>query len=566
MSLELSTLRLNHVLAEMSARVRDIYTSEIERFDASITAMENRLAAIVSMIESHKIYCDYFSQRVNHYINAPKKYEFIYSIRHSSLIGHEAGQIDSEFSHFYQNISSTTASAGKSIYNYLTLRILIRSGFFLSRGREHGSFACNHLGRLDFIATVWQKSDLGNICTDQNHIFSESDLSRAYFETIHSLHINGSSFSDIEDFIIRTADPVGTLAKYEYDILIIRDPKTFLQEYTQDCFGNTPSYVVTKIEGRPEHDPAFEASTSIPGVGEIQEVGSSKRAATVLVAESILSKLEDLNQPQFRKYQEKRINEYYNKTRCTALRWVPSDRQVKQARSWINTHKLRWNVSDKDTISCFSTTSTYDQNGACTHCSGTAALVGSQFIAAIALSCQSNAPNNIRVPVATDKLREIYCVEAGEKQIFIKHHEISKAQLHDIIQSLMYANSVVSTEENFQFLKSIFESSLENYNKKFDLGDRSAGQIETFIDINARFNDKAPYSQILQEFTQSFSDRAKPDFLTYPDTKNMHAPNHKVVCKYKNNTTTGFGSTLKAARNVASYNMLIAIYRDSKIV
>lgn len=67
------------------------------------------------------------------------------------------------------------------------------------------------------------------------------------------------------------------------------DPKSRLQEYTQDKYGVTPSYTVVSETG-PDHEKEFTVSVSVGEEELAQGIGSSKQAAQVQAAENALLK------------------------------------------------------------------------------------------------------------------------------------------------------------------------------------------------------------------------------------------------------------------------------------
>lgn len=66
-----------------------------------------------------------------------------------------------------------------------------------------------------------------------------------------------------------------------------RDAKTELQEWAHQVSKASPCYVVEKRDG-PDHDPVFEVSVRIDGVGSAVGTGRSKREAQQAAAAAIL--------------------------------------------------------------------------------------------------------------------------------------------------------------------------------------------------------------------------------------------------------------------------------------
>jgi len=71
---------------------------------------------------------------------------------------------------------------------------------------------------------------------------------------------------------------------------LFMDPKSKLQEYTQEKFGQTPTYVVQGEEG-PDHAKVFTVAVSIGERELARGTGASKQAAQVSAAEKALQTL-----------------------------------------------------------------------------------------------------------------------------------------------------------------------------------------------------------------------------------------------------------------------------------
>lgn len=69
----------------------------------------------------------------------------------------------------------------------------------------------------------------------------------------------------------------------------LRDPKTALQEWTQGKGMASPLYEEVARSG-PDHDLQFRIVVSVPGVGEAEGSGRSKRAAEQAAAEALIAR------------------------------------------------------------------------------------------------------------------------------------------------------------------------------------------------------------------------------------------------------------------------------------
>ena len=68
-----------------------------------------------------------------------------------------------------------------------------------------------------------------------------------------------------------------------------KDPKTALQEWTQNKKLGTPNYDVLEADG-PAHEPAFKIEVQVKGYTSATGVGSSKRAAQMEAAKAFLAR------------------------------------------------------------------------------------------------------------------------------------------------------------------------------------------------------------------------------------------------------------------------------------
>ncbi len=68
-----------------------------------------------------------------------------------------------------------------------------------------------------------------------------------------------------------------------------KDPKTALQEWTQNKKLGTPNYAVLEAEG-PAHEPAFKIEVQVTGFAPATGNGSSKRAAQMKAAKAFLAR------------------------------------------------------------------------------------------------------------------------------------------------------------------------------------------------------------------------------------------------------------------------------------
>jgi len=254
----------------------------------------------------------------------------------------------------------------------------------------------NYIGRAEIIADRWQAAGLGPIATGQPYEFKEIDLATAYFKTIHSLYLGRVEFDSIKQFVRKTIDPAAFVKQFEYDIFVVRDAKTFLQEYMQVVYKITPTYSIAKQEHRPEHDPRFLASIDIPRVGRVEELGRSKYEATMLTAESAIGILRAQKIPQFLQFEERQIATVYEFGRPTQVGWLPRPKQLEMAARWKRDVNFPFRVSDTEVLKCFSTAAS-KKLGACPQDNGLRAQIGSHIVNVAALTPDSSAEDKTKI-------------------------------------------------------------------------------------------------------------------------------------------------------------------------
>jgi len=396
---------INHALSEMSSRVRGVYCQQVADFETSIAETELRIASNKEIIAEHQRLCRKYRDRIYEFINRPLPDTLDLAIRNESSNINEFCDFVGPTESFYSKESPLRFNIGKEIYYFCTSLILLENGFFDRRRRQHGGLVDNYIGRAEVIADRWQAAGLGPIATGQSYEFREIDLAAAYFKTIHSVFLGRVEFDSIKQFVRKTIDPAAFVKQFEYDIFVVRDAKTFLQEYMQGVHKLSPTYSIVKQDNRPEHDPLFLASINIPCVGRVEELGRSKYEATMLTAESAIGTLRAQKIPQFLRYEEKQIATVYEFGRPTQLGWLPHPKQLERAARWKRDVSLPFRISDAEVLQCFSTAASQQKFGACPQDNGLRAQIGSHLINLVALTPESSAEDRQRVKVGRRRRR-----------------------------------------------------------------------------------------------------------------------------------------------------------------
>jgi hypothetical protein len=251
--------RINHILAEMSLRVADFYSQQISDFDTSIARIESTVAKAVALKDLHHNLSQGFFEKVSSLLGFKPPRDVEYAIRHASANTYPFAELSDETGYFNRDNHFSAFGAGKDAAHLAIISTLFRNGFFENKGREHASYVHSYLLRSEIVADAWVRAGLGVICTGHNYAYQEKDIVDAYFKTIGILIKNRITFSHIEKFILCTLEPMNLLRQFEYDILVIRDPKSFLQEYMQANFAKGSAYYVQREKDRPAHLPIFVA-------------------------------------------------------------------------------------------------------------------------------------------------------------------------------------------------------------------------------------------------------------------------------------------------------------------
>jgi len=528
----------------MSSRVREV-CQQIGNFEKSIANIEVRVSAARALVAEHQRLRKHYRDSVYSLVGRRLPHAIDLAIRHESAKSLcEFAEPDSEF---YSDESPLKVSVGKQIYYLATSIILLESGFFEGRSCQHGALVDKHIGRAEVIANKWQTTGLGLIITEQAYEFREYDLAAAYFKTIHSLFLGGIGFDSIKEFVRKTIDPLAFIKQFEYDIFVVSDPKTFLQEYFQSFYKTAPTYTVILQENRPAHDPRFLARLNIPGIGHVEEFGRSKTEATMLVAESAIGVLRKKKIPQFLRFEQNQITIAYQDRRCSKVKWRPDPKLLERAARWQREAHLPFRISDSELLQCFSTAASQEIFGTCFQDNGLRAQIGSHIIHVAAATPYSSLEIGQRIKIVTKYLEQTYNIARGEKLIFGTVPIHGARCRSDITQSLAFTAFLASPDQVAHTLTKLSEVALQPYSEAFSNA--------TELASSKPFDPNISYTQILQEHTQSQHDHGRPEFTAAWYGKS-HERTHKATCAYRGQSTEGTGPTLKFARNVAAYQML----------
>jgi dsRNA-specific ribonuclease len=544
--------RINHILADMSAQVSAVYSAQMSQFEASIVAMESILAKQTNRSDLHQNQCDHFLKRLSDILDRRLPAAIAIAIKHASVP--DLSKSCSELSDFYQTRLDNPRGSGQQAAYLAINHYLFKRGFFENKSREHASYICNYLFRSELIANAWIRFDLGLLCTTWHYNFSEKDIVTAFYTTITLLVKHDIPFEYIEQFVVSMLDPLSLLRNYEYDIFVTRDPKTCLQEYMQGFFSKSPSYETWPEDGRPAHDPLFHSQVTVPGLGVVRQSGRSKHEATVLAAESALEALRKAKSPQFLKFEAVKVEAAYGKVKCISQVWRPRYSQVVGARKWITEIDFPFRLTDPKIVLNFSTASSQLRNGGCAHCNGVQSQIGSSIIGMVFHGCDSTVRPEHKARLVYQYLRQHFKIELGESLIFGVSPEHGERFVDDILQSVVFSAFQHFRDELIKWLRHLINEGLDSAaNEWKDTESHGLSRLLLHLDY---FDETVVYTTLLQEFTQSRSSRAKPEYSVSYDTMRPHAPNHQCRCGYEGVVSSGSGSSVKRAKNRAAFEML----------
>jgi hypothetical protein len=153
-----------------------------------------------------------------------------------------------------------------------------------------------------------------------------------------------------------------------------------------------------------------------------------------------------------------------------------------------------------------------------------------------------------------DVLQKRFQTELGEKLIFGNSIEHGERVGTDIIQSIVFTSFLYSSDRVITDLTNLLAAELGgNVSRSASVTEGGAKITKFNLD---EFDSTVAYITILQEFTQSMPERTRPEYIVRYDLKQPHAPNHSCICKFGGLSTTCAGTSVKRAKNRASYEML----------
>jgi dsRNA-specific ribonuclease len=376
----------------------------------------------------------------------------------------------------------------------------------------------------------------------------------AFYTTITLLVKHGIPFECIEQFVVSMLDPLSLFRNYEYDIFVTRDPKTCLQEYMQGFFSKSPAYETWPEDGRPAHDPLFHSQVTVPGLGIVRQSGRSKHEATVLAAESALEALRKAKSPQFLRFEAVKVEGAYRRVKCVSHAWHPRYSQVVGARKRISEIDFPFRLSDPKIVLCFSTASSQLRNGGCAHCNGVQSQIGSCIIGMILYGCISTVRPDHKARLVYQYLRQSFKIELGESLIFGVPPEHGERFVDDILQSLVFSTFELFQDELIKWLRHLISGGLDSVATEWK-GTESPESDKFLLHLDS-FDETVVYTTLLQELVQSRPSRAKPEYSVSYDITRPHAPNHQCRCGYEGVVSSGWGSSVKRAKNRAAFEML----------
>lgn len=544
---------INQALARMSEEVRRLYLERISFFDANIEAIDNKIDEISAITKRNDSVVREFIYRFELAVgHAPPEAFFI--IRPDRVKNSIFNDISGVKLPEYSDTNPLKPSAGKAILQFAVNYILHKNGLFDGRGPKHGAFVGNYVTRIEYILDSWKNTGFTDIMIGLERAFHDSDVKDCYYRLLHFVFRN-FQFEIVLNLVNQTANPVGFVSRYQYDIFVLRDPKTYLQEYFQnELLIDAPEYTFTQESGRPDHDPLFFASVQVPGIGKLQAHARAKMAASRLVAEMAINALREKGEKRFVKYEGAQSERFFRDRPSGKAGREADMRQINNLSAWIKGTDLPVPLSEMDVFECFCASPGCIEYGQIARNAGLFAQIGSQLVAFVARSVDSNVADNVREKRVLDYFVRKYEI----KDIHLKLFRTSGVNIgFDAVQAIMFRMFIINSDITLDFLRREIDAILKHH--KNELADNPKDGRN--IDKNSRehFDKSLSYAQILQEYTQSLPSRDRPDYEIAPDLKKMHDPLHLAICRYGGLEATGRSRTMKEAKNIAAFNLLAAI-------
>jgi hypothetical protein len=438
--------------------------------------------------------------------------------------------------------------AGSLLFELCLSVLLYRNGIIYTKGVPFSNYAINFINRTDMTVEFWLKNGIGPIPRKDAIESDVVSIRNAYYRLL-SMIMDYRGFEAAVDFVQRSIDPVPLITKFS-GLITDGDPKTLLQEYAQKYFGVTTVYTVERVDGTSDHQPVFEATTSLPEGPKVIGRHSSKAGATMRAAEMAVLSLS--NHPSGRR----RLEEF-RRERVAAVSRRPRERvnSVPPAvRTWIEEVRAETGIAGLASlminaiISPALATGGAPYQGAATN--ETLSFLGSKLLEAILeLMAEDRSLKRLH-PVILDRLAALWKIDDIQSRLLGRQVPHGRDRKGDAAQAVLWALFETDAE--------IVSWMQEQIRPLFLHQDSSAGPVKSWPSAPFVYDPAFSYIQALQEFTQHI-DRSMPIYTDVVDVIRPHAPTHESVVRWRDLSARGTGSRTSWSRNMAAHRLLIAM-------
>ena len=510
------------------ARIEALYSQEVTRFDAAAARLKLYETHFLEMASSIEVLRNCI---VSMGVPLPKARTCETAAIEETVFSDQV-QSDAHirFREQFKPQLALNYLRGNYLYDFMIAHFMQLTPQFERLNRSMRAPLVSHAMGLASVYSIWENNKFGRVWSLAGADLPRSAFAKATYRLVDGL-FQAVGFDFAYEIFKRYLNPLGQFPlQFLYDV-IISDPKTLLQEYTQSNRGATPRYNVGRAGGA-DHAPEFcctltFAKHTYEGRGDSKsraEVAAARKAVEflletdrrnmpLLIAEKISmgTKREDVGYPSARISYDKLLN--FRRT----IGATCSDETLRRCltlRADIHAYGLSASATNELLAFC-----------------------GSWLAQAI----NAEASQGDRSFALRPSAREEVC--KMRSYVFQKTKDaLSDSHYMDVIQSVMYVEFLL---KGYDAAMSIFDRCIIRSRTT----DHDVAVIELFeLDVQ--------YATILQEFTQK--NGGTPEYhyvLTTPPNK-AHAPIFRCRGAYDGTVAEASGSSKKIARQKAAFLLL----------
>jgi dsRNA-specific ribonuclease len=441
-----------------------------------------------------------------------------------------------------RSLPSTTA--GKLLIDFVLTNHLIETKWVLGKSVGALSNAARVLGSNALTEKFWLDRVLSLPLVERSFSGEKYHIDGAYKRLAHAIFLY-EGYPSARDFIIRSLDPTNFLNRFSEDIEF-GDSKTLLQEYFQSMAMAPPKYSHVLEPARPDHDPRFNVKVSLPGIGQLSAIASSKSEAEKQVAELAVIKLRANAASKGKLYELLAAKSRANKARhrLVSISRLPEtiEKLSSQIEQDFGLTPVKQGIYQSLLPRKLGLVSTGDYPD-----SDVSSRAGAIAID-LALISVSPGFRPLGVEAAHPRLctlmLERFSIIAVSKATFGQMEAVGVPVQRQIAQSIVY---------------SMFPRNVESFFDAFCSWIRKQSSLIAESPTNAsktpsEFAEEFSYATVLQEAVQKVSPVLPSYKFTVSGQANM--PEHTAFCTYGGITTRGTSIRRVWAKNRAAYEML----------